>query len=624
MKLPSLKYLYLKSINTLYRFPFTIGIALLGTIASIYVTDFDYTRTEDYTLWYHLIMVCAIGVPMFISISVFSERLEVTPMLKFLIRLGGFIFLLLYFISLPDIFLEKHYIRMLIWLLLFHMLVSFSPYIGFRNQYSFWQFNKALFERFLITVLYSVVIYSGISLAMLATDHLFNVNIRGEWYLRLWILVVGLFSVWFFLAGIPRHYRKLDVYKPFPSGLKIFTQYILIPLVAIYAIILYAYCVKILLTRDWPVGWVVYLVLGYSVLGIFSYLLLFPAREEVTGKWIRHFSAIFFYSLFPLLIMLFVAIFKRVSEYGLTENRMFVILLGIWLVFNAVFIIVTKYKMIRIIPVSMSVLAFISINGPWNVFALSKMNQQKRFEILLEKNNMLKNNKAVKPASEIPAKDDVEICSVITYMVDVHGYKSLQPYFSANLDTIFRNDTLPYYMYNYQAVSKLADLMGIEYNLYSYYGDSAYYPFSFSSLYGSAEEPMNISGFDYMISYRAYCYPYGYDSLPQDTILSNTFLLPDSSRLNVFFDRNKGDFSIKSTDSVIFSHNIFDFLKDIENKEKTGNRGYYTLHRDTMALTSDSIMPACKIFFTYISGNRENEGYKQVNEIQGTILYRHR
>ncbi len=617
MKLPSIKYLFLKSTNTLFRFPFTLGVAVIGTLAALYVVDFNYSEYHDYTKWYHFIMTCAIGVPMFISLTVFSERLEVTNTFKLLIRSAGFVFLFLYYITLPDIFLEKHYIRMMVWLLLFHLLVSFSPYIGFRNQNSFWQFNKSLFIRLLITVLYSAVLYLGISLALVAIDQLFKVNVPNEYYLRLWIIITGIFSLWFFLAGVPKHYRKLDHLSAYPLGIKIFTQYILIPLVIIYALILYSYFIKIIVTQDWPVGWVVYLVLGYSILGIFSFLLLFPIQEEKQNKGIRLFSRIFFISLFPLLVMFFIAIIKRISEYGITENRFFVILLGVWLVFNAAFIIIKKYKMIRIIPISLAVLALLSINGPWNIFKISKSQQITRLESILTKNNLLKDGKAVKSTKEITIGDDVEICSIMTYLADVHGYKTLQPYFNVKLDTIFAKDSVRYYS-NYEGISKLTEILGIEYNMYNYRSEENNFPFSFTCQYNDSDEPIKISGYDYYINYRTYYYDYNNEKT--DTIVKNRYALPDSTYLEFAFDVRKGLLNISYKDSLFMSKNIFDFLNSVENKKISGNNGYYQFHKSDMTLVSDSIDPSYKITFSYISGNKEDNSFKNINEIQANIL----
>lgn len=617
MKLPSIKYLFLKSQNTFIRFPFTISIAIIGTLASLYVVDFNYEEYRDYTSWYHLIMTCAIGIPMFISLTFFAERLEVTKIFKLLIRCAGFIFLFLYYITLPDLFLEKHYIRMIIWLLTFHLLVSFSPYIGFKNQYAFWQFNKILFLRLLLTILYAGVLYIGISLALLAIDQLFDINIKVEYYLRLWIIMVGIFGVWFFLAGTPKHYRKLDYATKYPLGIKIFTQYILIPLVLIYAIILYTYFIKVIITQDWPVGWVVYLVLGYSILGIFSFLLLYPIREEKQNKGIRIFSKVFFISLFPLMIMFFIAIFKRVSEYGITENRLFVILLGVWLIFNTGFIIIKKYKLIRIIPISLTVLALLSINGPWNVFKISKWNQMDKLESILLKNNMLKDGKVIKATKDISIDDDVEICSALSYLAEMHGHKSIQPLFTQDLDTVFKQDTTIRYYSSYEGLNKLTTYMGIEYNLSSPFGENGKIQFSYTCQHNAAESPLVVTGYDYFINYRSYYY--NYESESTDTLIKTNYILSDSTTLDIVLTPNKGNLQFINNDTII-NIDIFNFVKNVTEKKISGTNNYFQYNIEDMTLNLDNRKNSYKIIFTYLSGNKIEDKLNSIQEIQAEIL----
>ena len=98
-------------------------------------------------------------------------------------------------------------------------------------------------------------------------------------------------------------------------------QYVLLPLVGIYLVILYAYGLKILFQWNWPQGWVSQLVLWYSVVSILSILLLWPLREKADSGWIKSFTSWFFRLLIPLLVMLFLAIFERIGDYGLTVNR---------------------------------------------------------------------------------------------------------------------------------------------------------------------------------------------------------------------------------------------------------------------------------------------------------------
>jgi len=615
MKIPSLKYLNRKAKASLIRFPFALLVAVVGSLVAVYVVDFDYNSTKDYTNLYHLIMTCVIGLPMFLAITIFSEKLEITKLLKFIIRTSGFVFLLVYFLLLPDVMLEKHYIRLAVFLIGFTSLVSISPFIGFEKHNAFWQFNKILFLRLLLTGLYAFVLYTGISLAMLAIDKLFFFEIKGEWYLRLWIIITGIFSVWFFLSGIPLHYQKLENIHIYPKGLKIFTQYILIPIVIIYALILYSYFAKILITQVWPVGWVVYLVSGYSILGLFCYLLLYPVYNIEQNKGVRIFTKVFFYSAFPLLIMLFVAIFKRTNEYGFTENRLFIILTGIWLLINFGYIVYIKFTKIRIVPVSMVIISFLSVIGPWNVFKISKSSQIHRLENIFTQNKILINGKVVKIKSEIDSKTNVEICSILTYVADCHGYKNLQPYFSENLDTIFKVDSLNHFN-SYNGVKKLTDIIGIEYLLYNYEHENNNISIACQNF--DEGKLLTISGYDYFIKYKYYCY--NNLEINNDTTLINNYVLSDTNKLIINFKPNKGTFSLIVADTTC-EINLSEFMNNLYSKAKhENNYGYIQENQENMTYQIDKSNLKIKILFNLLNGSIASKKINFINEIQCEIL----
>ncbi len=136
--------------------------------------------------------------------------------------------------------------------------------------------------------------------------------------------------------------------------------------------------VKIIVTAQWPVGWVSYLILVYSVLGVLALLLIHPIRNQQGNKWIVGFSSFFYIALIPLLCLLYLAIFKRVNTYGITELRYYVLLLATWLLALNLYFVFSKIKSIKIIPVSLCILALFSTVGPWGAFQWSLRSQQRR------------------------------------------------------------------------------------------------------------------------------------------------------------------------------------------------------------------------------------------------------
>ena len=267
----------------------------------------------------------------------------------------------------------------------------------------------------------------------LAIHSLFNIDFDEKIYVHLFITVAVVLNTWFFLAGVPSRIIGLEQVREYPKGLRIFTQYVLLPLVVIYLIILYFYEAKILFTLVWPRGFVSYLIIGFSTLGILALLLVWPLRDDAEHTWIRTFTKRFFLALFPLIILLILAIGRRVMEYGVTENRYFLIILALWLFIVALYFLFSRRKHIKFVPLSLFFAALSSGFGPWNAFEVSSISQHNRLQSIFEKNKMMVNGKATKSKKGIKKVDEREISSIVNYMIDVHGVESIQDLFSQDL-----------------------------------------------------------------------------------------------------------------------------------------------------------------------------------------------
>jgi hypothetical protein len=347
--------------------------------------------------------------------------------------------LILYGMTLPrDIYSPPYYFGIRHWMLLagVHLLVAFVPFFKKGEVNGFWHFNKVLFLRSLTAALFSAVLWAGLAIALAAVSHLFDVTIKSERYLELWIFIAGIFNTWFFLSNLPENIDLLEYETTYPKGLKIFTQYVLIPLVVIYVLILYAYIVKIVVEWNWPKGWVANLVLGFSVTGIFSLLLVHPIRDRIENVWIKRFSRWYYIAEVPLVVVLLMAIWRRVSEYGITENRYVVLLLGVWLAAVVLYFLMSKNPSIKLIPASLCLGAFLLSFGPWGVFQISEKSQLHRLEMALADAGLLKNEAILKGQGQTTYDQSQEISSIIRYLYNTHGLNSIQRWFSVRLDTI--------------------------------------------------------------------------------------------------------------------------------------------------------------------------------------------
>jgi hypothetical protein len=441
MKFPSLKSLGEGILNTCKRFPFEVLFALCAAIAGT-----AWARSHDYGSVYkdnciRLLMMANIGLLLSLAASLYTESRGFGGLKKFLSKavvalagVGSF-WLLNPFVR------DNDTMRFFLLSFGFHLLVAFAAFTQKGMVQGFWQFNKTIFLRFLAGALYSGVLYLGLIAAIFATKYLFNVHWSDDTYLILWIWIICIFNSVFFLAGVPGDFKALDEDESYPKGLKIFTQYVLIPLATIYVIILLAYEVKILIEWRLPKGYVSNLIIAYAEFGILSILLVYPVREKAENKWLKIYARYFYVLLIPLIVLLFLAMFARVKPYGVTPERYFLIVLDIWLAFIAAYFLLSKKQSIKMIPASLCVLTLLSAYGPQSAFPVSNWSQTRILVDIFKKHNAFRDGK-LQPVNpdKIAEKDATNAVAKLQYLTDNDAWESLQPYMSQNLVAV--NDSI--------------------------------------------------------------------------------------------------------------------------------------------------------------------------------------
>jgi len=459
MKIPSLQKISNDAMETFARFPLPLISAAAGTIAALILMDHE-GPARPTIVW--SVLYCGIlGIPLLTGTSLFVEKSRSNPSVGWSVKIAALLLLVAYACMIPPDLTDApamHVIRLLLLAFAAHLFVAFGPFMTGDELNGFWQYNKTLFLRILVAVLFAHVVFAGLAFALAALDNLFGMHIPGKRYGELWVLVSGLFITWYFLAGIPKNLDECDASTDYPKGLKVFAQYILLPIVLVYLVILYAYLGKILISWDWPQGWVSKLILGFSGTGILSLLFLYPVSGQTENVWIRTLARWFYVVLIPVVVMLFFAVWRRVSEYGITEGRYLAIALGVWLVIVILYFLFLPRKNIKFIPVSLFLSTLLVIFGPWGVFTVSEQSQVSRLETLLTRNSILVDGKAKKGGGGLPSADVREISAVLSYLHDMHGYESIQPWFE---DLLREDPTMP--GVRYKSAAAIAAMMGIEY-----------------------------------------------------------------------------------------------------------------------------------------------------------------
>ena len=313
-----------------------------------------------------------------------------------------------------------------------HLLVAFLPFFRKNTLNGFWQYNKSLFLRAFTTILYTGVLFAGLSGAIAAIQELFDVEFTAKIFAYLWFMMAFPVSALIFCAGVPKaeDIDALEYSDDLPSGLRLFVQFVLLPLVVVYLCILYAYMGKIILSWTLPQGWVTILIMVFSVVGMLAMLLVHPFQQLTEHAWIKVITKNYYRSLLPLLVLQYVAIFTRISDYGFTSARWAVVAITAWLTFITVYKVFFKGKNIILIPYTLCAVAILFLIGPLSHKSISVWSQTAKINRLVKTLNLIDAKGKLKVYEANATTDSLmgEIYSATRYLNRNHQCTGLEPY----------------------------------------------------------------------------------------------------------------------------------------------------------------------------------------------------
>ncbi len=455
MRLPSVSYLFQSFLNAFKRFPLAMAVATIATICGMYMieneNDFD-------QMVFKLFLSCIVFFPLFIAAVATREANDSSTggLLVANLVVIGLISTYWYF-GAPDSE-DFHYtkvVRFFLFAGITHLVVTFLPYLKHGDLDDFWEYNRQLFINFFTGMLYAILIFAGLSFAILAVENLFDLDIDGSIYGHLYAVTVGLFHTTFFLSNFPRQYEYELEPQLFQRGFVNLIKFVFISIVALYFVILYSYGFKILFTWELPKGWVSKLVIGFSVVGILTYLLNYMLPKIEQSGWVKTYRKWFFFVLLPVTGLLFIAIYKRLSDYGFTEERYFVLLTGIWLLGICLYFIFSKKDDIRFIPITLAIGLLVgAVGGPLSAFSVSKKSQKNRLNTILSEIGILKDGKIEQPETLYDGEKARDITSIVKYLFNYNHEEVLSNWIDMSE---FDSNTS-----SYKNVKKTLEIMGIK------------------------------------------------------------------------------------------------------------------------------------------------------------------
>ena len=238
-----------------------------------------------------------------------------------------------------------------------------------KNQdLQFWNFSIRTAGALAVSVVIGGALALGLLLLVESLKMLFGLQFEDAVYGDIWAVCMCLLAPMLFMIIIPKgedkYLNEAPEFSRFTQGV---VQYLFMPLLGVYFITLYVYAAKILLQWSLPVGGVSYLVSGSMVLMILLIYVTYPVQHLEGRKLFKQVSRLLPVVMLPLLALMSVAIGRRLSDYGITVNRLYLLAFNVWCYAVCLWLIFTRNRRIWLIPASFAVILFLISVGPQSI-----------------------------------------------------------------------------------------------------------------------------------------------------------------------------------------------------------------------------------------------------------------
>ena len=341
--------LSLTLLKTLKRFPLASLSSFLVTLILVVLIEVNSHQNHDITtLANKIAFVLTIGIFLFPVLHLMNRSIW--------FKLLGILLLGAYFYFLPLYLGSIDMVRHLLILLALAFMFFWAPFLNTNiSNKNIWEWTMKILLILLATVLLTLTLYGVFFIVMYSLDVLFEITVDSRRYTQFVIIVVGLFSVNFFLSQMPKYICLLQLKKYTRIG-AVFTKYILTPITLIYMIILFSYIIKVILLQKWNEITIDWMIIGFSFFAIATYMFWTPLILKMNSK----FRKLIWGSLCILSVVLALSIWIRLEQGVSLESLYLLILFDLWLLLISLYFLLFENASYKWLFFSISLLIGVS------------------------------------------------------------------------------------------------------------------------------------------------------------------------------------------------------------------------------------------------------------------------
>src|SRR5262249_4135995 len=98
----------------------------------------------------------------------------------------------------------------------------------------------------------------------------------------------------------------------------------------------------------------------------------------------------------------------------------------------ALYFMVSRRARVIAVPVTLALVALVTLVGPWSAYAVSRRSQQGRLDILLARHGLWREGRIERASSPVSWDDRRDISRLLDYLSEFHGPTALSRWFAGS------------------------------------------------------------------------------------------------------------------------------------------------------------------------------------------------
>ena len=250
--------------------------------------------------------------------------------------------------------------------------IFIAPFWKDKDENAFWIFLFKNLKALVVSALVATLLFCSVAALVFAFGALFEYEFEEKVFLYFGYFCAGAVFPILYFTGIP---SIEECHSETPKLSKFVTstiRFLFVPVLALAILLFYAYIAKFILLWDMPQGMVSYFVSGFMVYMLALVTVLYPARLHPGSTFEKKLLKIFPAACIPLVVMMSVGLVRRISDYGISAERIYVVTINIFFYAVIAILLADKIKCkSRYIAIVFCAMFFILTDTPLNALKVT-------------------------------------------------------------------------------------------------------------------------------------------------------------------------------------------------------------------------------------------------------------